>query len=763
MINSDVQLFWANNENGDIAIIFDMVEEDRNKKYTCPVCGSDVKPVALEGKTKDGKVAQVSAHFSHYDASKCSNESAIHYWFKNKILLNGDSFIIKTDVENKYKCKEVLIEQFYRTEFGIYRPDITIITECGKSIYFEMNYTNKKKVEDYMDKWLELGNPVVEVDIKMLMDASFNKNTYEFRALFYEGKCFNTKKNDLYYDTVGQFKERICKNNIIDNEIRERIKKLDWFWLETINYKRGETNIEQLVDYIDYAEHDEKDLIFMILSKKRCVPIYEDYINYKVDLFEKLAIDYYGNFQNGVYEEYFIIEKIKEGKKYKNIKYNTIQIKNTYSPELILIFNLIKYTKEEYLIKIYDNINVIIKLIPHYDRFDEILSILKVKYNSVPNSKDLKFFASKNGSSCEISLYAKSNWYYDYYDTKYASIYINKNSVKYEYTIHINKDNKKYFDKIIDMDILDKNNEVKMIKFISETIDKGLVRYNQYLIKKENIEKEKQFELLKKEEREKEEQEKILLEIKQEKITFNNILLKIIQIFEDNKDIIVEYKYNYFVDKLFDNLLYFKDRNNKEFIIYSDYYLHKINCDKRSYYSPYFKQCLYNSKCGIIQISSKIDISDEIYIMNLMNSYKISNKIDMLNYKFPIYFKNPKINLSFRDMGYSTKNLPRYNFLNATQQINNILKEISYIKFKFLNDKKDSNIYYLETTDENINNKIYKALYPMIYLAEKNQNDVLNIKLNIDFTYDVIKQPWLIKEFIEALEKLGIHNVHNII
>ena len=284
MINSDVQLFWANDENGNIAIIFDMVEEDRNKKYTCPVCGFEVRPVAIDNKTKTGKVAQVSSHFSHFDASKCSNESAIHYWFKNKILVNGDSFIIKTDVENEYKCKELLVEQFYRTEFGIYRPDITIITECDKTIYFEMNYTNKKKIEDYMDKWLELGNPVVEVDLKALMSASLNKTKYEFKALFYEGKCFNTKKNDLYYDTIGKHKEKTFNTINIDDKMRERISKLDWFWKDVQKYKKYKLTIDYMINIIDSIdETEDKILLVDILKKLKCSDLIENYLKITKD------------------------------------------------------------------------------------------------------------------------------------------------------------------------------------------------------------------------------------------------------------------------------------------------------------------------------------------------------------------------------------------------------------------------------------------------------------------------------------------------
>jgi len=300
LINSDVQLFWANDENGNIAIIFDMVEEDRNKKYTCPVCGSEVRPVVPGGKTKDGKVAQVSSHFSHFDASKCNSETAVHWWFKNKILINGDGFVVKTDVENEYKCKEVLIEQSYNTEFGIYRPDITIITECDKTIYFEMNYTNKKKIEDYIDKWLKLGNPVVEVDLKTLMNASFNKSTYEFKALFYNGKCFNTK-SDLYYDTIGLFKEKMYKSNIvnINDNLKERIKKLDWFWMDIIKYNKGEKQISDIVVDIDNIDDkDSKEVVVEILRKPKCSNIIKEYVDYKFKNIEQIIDKYSNKFNN---------------------------------------------------------------------------------------------------------------------------------------------------------------------------------------------------------------------------------------------------------------------------------------------------------------------------------------------------------------------------------------------------------------------------------------------------------------------------------
>lgn len=750
MINSDVQLFWANNKNNDIVIIYDMDENDRNNKYTCPVCGSEVKPVAIGGMTKDGKVAQVSSHFSHYDASKCNNETAIHWWFKNKILINGDSFIIKTDVESKYKCKEVLIEQFYNTEFGIYRPDITIITECGKTIYFEMNYTNKKKVEDYLDKWLELGNPVVEVDLKTLMNASFSKNTYEFRALFYDGKCFNVKKSDLYYDTIGRFKERIYLNNTIDDNIRERIKQLEWFWMETINYRRGETNIEQLVNYIDCAEQDEKDLIFMILSKKRCVPIYEDYINYKVDLFEKLAKDYIENFVDIKHQKYFTINKMKTGRKYKNIEYNTIQFKNQYCFDLNLNFDLVKFIKEDYIKNIKDNINIIVELISFYDRGQEISLFIKEKYYDNLSLNGLNIYVDKSNNLNDNYLYkiTLKEWY-----MIYASIYISIDHIRYGGD-SFNIDRKDIDN--IKLDILDINNNNRIIEFISKIINKGLLKYNQILIEKE--------------EQNRKEQEELLLKIEEDKQTYCKILSKIINIFDRNKDKIIKYQTDYMLDNNV-NLLYFEDYRGIEFIIYnrSYGYLHENNPNKKSFHNVLYN---YNGNCKLIEFNLLLEIElsleNNIYITETKDSYKISNRIDKPNYKFPTYFNNSEINLSFRDMGHGTKYLPRYNFLNVVNEINEIFKKVSNVKYEFVYKyykTYDNEIYCIsEITDEEINKEVYKLLYPIINLADKNPNDILNIKLNADFTMENNKkQPWLIKDFIYALNLIGVKNIHNII
>lgn len=269
-----MNLWFAKNQYDNLVTIDDINDENKKNTYSCPMCSSSVIPKAT-------KSIKVTPYFAHVDVSKCNSETMIHFWFKNKFLERGNSFTVISDKERHYICKEVLVEESYEAADKIYRPDVTVLTECGNIIYFEMDYSNKKKIEDYLDIWLDLKNIVVEVDIKKLMDKD---KVPTFKALFYEGKCFNTKKNDLYYNTIGKYKEEKFKCGTWDNELKERIKRLDWFWNDVIKYKKGEVNIEQIVNLLDSIEDkSEKELIHVILNKPKCIDIIKDCIEYKTD------------------------------------------------------------------------------------------------------------------------------------------------------------------------------------------------------------------------------------------------------------------------------------------------------------------------------------------------------------------------------------------------------------------------------------------------------------------------------------------------
>ena len=364
MAYENVNLWFAKVSNGDIVTI-DEINENNKSNYYCPMCGSEVIPKAI----KEDSI--VSSHFAHIDKSKCNGEGMVHYWFKNKLLIKGDKFIIKTDISHEYICEEVLIEQSYTIGDKVYKPDVTIITECGNKIFFEMNYSNKKKIKDYLDIWLELRNIVVEVDVKALM--IWNKGTLpEFKALFYDGKCFNTKKNDLYYNTIGKYKESSYKQQC-DIEQKEKIKRLDWFWKDVNKYKKGEIDIEYLVDIIDLNEKDEKDIITDILNKQSCVSICKDYINYKTDKVYKIINDnidiledYFSINKFGIFKDYN--DKLKGGVEFHDLK------ERSYSQ-----YDVNKYTINQILDNVKSNINDILLRIKREKELDIARENLHIK------------------------------------------------------------------------------------------------------------------------------------------------------------------------------------------------------------------------------------------------------------------------------------------------------------------------------------------------------------------------------------------------
>jgi len=292
LYNSNINLWFAKNTNNDIVTINEIEVKDNKEKYYCPLCGSEVIPKATKSKL-------ITAHFAHVDASKCSSESMIHWWFKHKFLESGDKFKIVSDKEREYVCKEILVEQSYTVEDKIYRPDVTIKTECGNTIYFEMKFSNEKKLKDYIDIWLELKNIVVEVDIKKLMSKD---KLPVFNALFYDGKCFNVKKRSddgKYHDIIGKYKENILRKvDKIDDKLKERLQKLDWFWDDVFRYKKGEKDIEYMADLIDSIDEEDKDIVEDILKKPRCNNLYRKYEDFKYNKLKLRNINFCNNLIN---------------------------------------------------------------------------------------------------------------------------------------------------------------------------------------------------------------------------------------------------------------------------------------------------------------------------------------------------------------------------------------------------------------------------------------------------------------------------------
>ena len=251
----NVNLWFARNEDN---VIIGVLNSNSNNTYTCPICASKVIPKALESK-------QVTPHFAHIDKEKCSSESMLHFWFKHKFIEHGDTFTIVTDEKHIYSCKDFRTEVTFNLESGTYRPDIVIETECGNEVVFEMANTNKKKVQDYIDRWIELDKIVVEVDIPSLTEESDIK---EFKALYYKGKCFNFNKRDGgYYNTIGKLKEEMNKDDKYDINL---VKQLDWFWEEICKYENDEiVDLDEVYLFLETMNTKEFTIVKQALTRRK--------------------------------------------------------------------------------------------------------------------------------------------------------------------------------------------------------------------------------------------------------------------------------------------------------------------------------------------------------------------------------------------------------------------------------------------------------------------------------------------------------------
>lgn len=304
MSYENINLWFAKNNKDEIVTINE-VDKKNKDVYRCPLCNSEVI-------SRQGDIT--SWHFAHVDKSKCNSESMVHFWVKNKLLKVGDRFSIKTDEILQFEVKELYIEKQYIINEKIYKPDITVITTNDKVIYFEIANSNKKKVQEYLDVWIELGNIVVEVDSKDLINNNI-KHRNSFNSLYYNGRCFNIKNNKdkEYHDLIGKYKENMIDSKEYQDK-KNVIEKLDWLWKDINNYLKNELSISELSDEIQEIEDFKaQNIVVDIIKKKRCINIMNDYIDYNKNKILEYLQNSYGKFTYKLSNERFIYDRIYKG------------------------------------------------------------------------------------------------------------------------------------------------------------------------------------------------------------------------------------------------------------------------------------------------------------------------------------------------------------------------------------------------------------------------------------------------------------------
>ncbi|HBJ1650347.1 TPA: hypothetical protein LA460_000251 [Clostridium botulinum] len=322
MAFENVNLWYAKDKNNKIVKIYDISEENRGDEYYCPICMSNVLPRLGD---------RIAHHFAHIDASKCTNESFIHFWVKNKLLEIGDIFKAKLSENNSlsFRCKDIQIEQEYRTDYGIYKPDITVITDTGKIIYFEIAYTNKKRIDKYYDRWSYLNNMVIEINAKELINGSESK---EFKCVYYDNEIYNFQFKE--YKNTSEFKT--YEKNIFDTceikEAEDRLRKIDWFWQECIKRKMKKISDESFFDVIDCLNIEDRLYVIDKVLKTNCTDARWLYLFKK----QKDIKDYINDFINNNKNECFYLNDIEviDG---KELVYRELFKKNFQIPYVKII------------------------------------------------------------------------------------------------------------------------------------------------------------------------------------------------------------------------------------------------------------------------------------------------------------------------------------------------------------------------------------------------------------------------------------------
>lgn len=265
-----VSLWFAKMETGEL-ITIDKIRNTYKGKYFCPLCGSEVIPKALISEC-------VTPHFAHIDKEKCSGEGVLHWWVKNELIKENDVIEIITDKNNQVLCKNIYFEKTYQTPTGIYKPDITVETYSNELIFIEVNFSNKKKIDEYLPKWSYLENTVIEFSVKNIYDEEDNKIkiTNTFKALYYKGKVFSIDKDSNEYKKY--FNGIKSKINIDD------LKSVEWFIDDIYKYNIGITDdFESLVDSFNEISKDssKNDILEDLYRTSKCQKIIKNIVNYK--------------------------------------------------------------------------------------------------------------------------------------------------------------------------------------------------------------------------------------------------------------------------------------------------------------------------------------------------------------------------------------------------------------------------------------------------------------------------------------------------
>lgn len=318
MVNYEPELMYALDSKSEYADWKNVYNVSGSDVLYCPICLGRVK---LWNGQDPNKAYKKQRCFHHIDGM-CSQESRIHFAYKTWLLEQGSKFKVG---ETIYEVVNSEIEKTFHTKFGDYRPDITVETTEGKRFYIEIADTNKKN-GDYISKWHELSNDVLELDVNEQLTKASTKEIPNFKLIYSSttGMCFVKEYIPKKYDEVTSQLNK-CWSRYDLMKRKQLWERFDWFWLNTQKYYSNEFTIDDICYEFQKIDKHGKQIIYSCIKGS------------KHSIFRKYFLDILRN------DFYKYLENIKEF--FDSYGYKTSTSLNSSSYNVT-----VKYSEDEYFI-----------------------------------------------------------------------------------------------------------------------------------------------------------------------------------------------------------------------------------------------------------------------------------------------------------------------------------------------------------------------------------------------------------------------------
>lgn len=264
------QLIVAYDSDSELADLIHISKAELGKDYYCPCCRNIVHARAQKSKKEQ-------QHYYHLNQS-CDQESQIHWMYKHFLFEEGSKFYIGKEL---YEVKNIDIEKYYDTTIGKYKPDITVYTTNGNTFFFEIYFTSKKD-EDYLYKWQELDIPVIEINIKELINTE-KIETPVFEYLYNDGILYKKEyhKKNIYASTIGVYKEEIKRQDYLNYKVHW--EKLDAYYLELSKYLRQEISERDIAAIFSNLDLDDMYPCYENIKRTNCAKHLKDFFNEQIN------------------------------------------------------------------------------------------------------------------------------------------------------------------------------------------------------------------------------------------------------------------------------------------------------------------------------------------------------------------------------------------------------------------------------------------------------------------------------------------------